>query len=234
MIPTLQSETHRWRGRPRHGELLLALVSLLFVQSCLSPENMIHRVALNALFFLVVLSAIRSLTGSAVRMWGTLLAGGVAYVTSWANEITGTMGLAIVSDACFALVFVILIYAVGENVFGEGPIDASRIIGAVSIYFLLGLLWAFLYTLAELIQPGSFLFPVANTESIQNTRLISEFIYFSNVTLTTLGYGDVVPLSRPAKMLAVLQAMLGQLYVAIVIARMVGLQVSQRSSDSVG
>jgi hypothetical protein len=214
--------------------LLLALVSLLFVQSCLSPENQIHRVALNALFFLVVLSAIRSLTGSAARMWGTLLAGVLAYATSWANEIIGTMWLAVVSDACFALVFVFLIYAVGENVFGKGSIDANRIIGAVSIYFLLGLLWAFLYTLVELVQPGAFLFPAVNTESIRNTRLISEFIYFSNVTLTTLGYGDVVPLSRPAKMLAVLQAMLGQLYVAIVIARMVGLQVSQRSSDSVG
>lgn len=70
------------------------------------------------------------------------------------------------------------------------------------------------------------------SEMPQNTRLISEFIYFSNVTLTTLGYGDVVPLSRPAKMLAVMQAMLGQLYVAIVIARMVGLQVSQRRENA--
>ncbi|MFG0265581.1 MAG: potassium channel family protein [Rhodopirellula sp. JB055] len=231
MNSTLQPETTRLPRRPRHGELLLALVSLMFVQSCLSPENQIHRVALNALFFLVVLSAIRSLTGSAARMWGTLLAGVSAYAASWANEITGTAWLAIVSDSCFALVFVFLIYAVGENVFGEGPIDANRIIGAVSIYFLLGLLWAFLYTLAALVQPGAFLFPVENAESTENTRLLSEFIYFSNVTLTTLGYGDVVPLSRPAKMLAVLQAMLGQLYLAVVVARMVGLQVSQKSTE---
>ena len=56
-------------------------------------------------------------------------------------------------------------------------------------------------------------------------------IYFSNVTLTTLGYGDILPLSNLARMLANLEAMAGQLYVAIVIARMVGVQVTQRPAE---
>ncbi|WP_039963746.1 potassium channel family protein [Rhodopirellula europaea] len=232
MTLPLKLESHRWLREPRHGELLLALVALIFIQSCLSAENVVHRVVINGFFFVVVLSAIRSFSGSTKRMWATLLVGVLAYATSWANEITGLMGLAIASDVCFALVFLTLIHAVGVNVFCEGPIDANRIIGAVSIYFLLGLLWAFLYTLVELIEPGAFSFPVVESDSPQNTRLISEFIYFSNVTLTTLGYGDVVPLSRPAKMMAVMQAMIGQLYVAIVIARMIGMQVSQRRENA--
>ncbi|PHQ36323.1 potassium channel family protein [Rhodopirellula bahusiensis] len=228
MILARAPQTNRWLTHSRHGELLLALVSLIFIQSCLSAENVVHRVVINGLFFLVVLSAIRSFSGSKLRMWATMFIGGLAYAASWANEMAGMKGLAVASDVCFAFVFVSLIHAVGVNVFGEGSVDADRIIGAVSIYFLIGLLWAFLYTLVELFEPGSFSFPVQEESLTQNARLISDFIYFSNVTLTTLGYGDVVPMSRPAKMLAVLQAMVGQLYVAIVIARMVGMQVSQR------
>ncbi len=61
--------------------------------------------------------------------------------------------------------------------------------------------------------------------------MVCDMIYFSNVTLTTLGYGDILPLSNLARMLANLEAMAGQLYVAIVIARMVGVQVTQRPVD---
>jgi voltage-gated potassium channel Kch len=59
-------------------------------------------------------------------------------------------------------------------------------------------------------------------------NLVSHFIYFSSVTLTTLGYGDIVPVFRPARMFATLEATAGQLYVAIVIARLVGLHISQK------
>ena len=58
--------------------------------------------------------------------------------------------------------------------------------------------------------------------------MICDLIYFSNVTLTTLGYGDIVPISNLARTLANLEAMAGQLYVAIVIASMVGMQVTQK------
>ncbi|MCC9656769.1 potassium channel family protein [Rhodopirellula halodulae] len=219
------------RSRSTHAELLIALVGLIFIQSWLSPDNQLHRAFFNGLFFLVVLSAIRALSESTWRMYMTLALGAVAYAISWVNDSVGSFWFSAIGDTCFASVFAVLTFTVGQSVFSRGPVDARRIIGAVSIYFLLGLLWAFFYTLIELIEPGSFRIANADAESQSNSRLLSEFIYFSNVTLTTLGYGDIVPESRPAKTMALLEAMLGQLYIAIVIARMVGMQVAQHQKE---
>lgn len=215
------------KHRHHHLELLAALVGLLVVQSFLSPEEKIQRAVLNGVLLLVVLSAIRALSASKIRLWLTLGLGGIAYVLSWADEVHHAWGLVAVIDVCFIAIFSLLISALAENVFGEGPIDANRIVGAVSIFFLFGLAWAFIYALIELIHPGSFKFSSAVVDTTAYPGFVSEFIYFSNVTLTTLGYGDVVPLSPPARIFASLQAMTGQLYIAIVIARLVGLHVSQ-------
>ncbi len=121
--------------------------------------------------------------------------------------------------------------ALAESVFVNGPINANRIIGAVSIYLVLGLIWAFLYSILETLQPGSFTMANDGAGKGLAENLVSHSIYFSSVTLTTLGYGDIVPISRPARMFATLEATLGQLYIAIVIARLVGLHISQNRQN---
>ncbi|PAY15505.1 hypothetical protein CKO51_31455 [Rhodopirellula sp. SM50] len=89
-----------------------------------------------------------------------------------------------------------------------------------------------LIALTELCLPGSFRFPSDAVADEARPGFVGEFVYFSNVTLTTLGYGDMVPLSPPARIIASLQAMAGQLYVAIVIARLVRLQISQTADQA--
>ncbi|QDV47645.1 Ion channel [Stieleria neptunia] len=216
----------------RHLELLIALISILVLQSFVSSDDRLQRVLLNAMFLIVVLSAMRSLACSKIRMWATIVLGVAAYALSWIDEVHSSRLVTGSTDVCFIAIFVLLISSLAEHVFGEGPVDANRIIGAISIYFLIGLAWAFLYALIELIDPGSFQSNASSTFGETRPGFVAEFIYFSNVTLTTLGYGDVTPVSRPARMLATLQAMIGQLYVAIVIARLVGLQISQATVDS--
>lgn len=74
----------------------------------------------------------------------------------------------------------------------------------------------------ETFQPGSFQMP-------QGTINQATFTYYSYVTLTTLGYGDITPISTPARSLALLEAMMGQLYLAVLIARLVGIHIAQSS-----
>lgn len=203
------------------------LIVLLVIQSFLSTESTFQRAIFNLLFLGLVLSAIRTLSESRIRMLTAVTVGAVAYALSWAAEARPSAAFVAASYACHIVVFLFLVVALAENVFGDGPVDLNRIMGAVSIYLVLGLVWSLLYSLLEILQPGSFTMARHDAGQGHGQTLVSHFIYFSSVTLTTLGYGDIVPISRPARMFSTLEATIGQLYLAIVIARLVGLHISQ-------
>ena len=84
-------------------------------------------------------------------------------------------------------------------------------------------MWAFFYTFLELVDPASF-----NIDLSQPGDYLSEFQYYSFVTITTLGYGDITPVTGVAKSFSVLEAVVGQLYMVVVIAWMVGNYVRQK------
>ena len=113
--------------------------------------------------------------------------------------------------------------------FGTGPIDKERIFASLSLYLLFGLIFALIFTVIEELLPGSFHFPnTVSPDSISGS--LEHLTYFSYVTLATLGYGDIVPVSGPAKGLAILEAVLGQMYLVVVVARLVSLY--GRSEDN--
>ena len=97
------------------------------------------------------------------------------------------------------------------------------------LYFLFILVWSYVYLVIEIWKPGSF-----NIETWQvltedtRRRLYNELYYFSGVTITTLGFGDISPVTKIARSWVTLQAIIGQFYLAIVIARLVGLYTSER------
>ncbi len=102
----------------------------------------------------------------------------------------------------------------------SGPITFHRIQGAVAAYVLLGVIWAYAYALLALLRPGAFSGPVSPADGPR------AWLYFSFVTLTTVGYGDVLPVHPTARSLAVLEAVTGPLYLAILISRLVSLAVA--------
>jgi hypothetical protein len=104
--------------------------------------------------------------------------------------------------------------------------DVSRevIAAAVVVYMFLGMFWAGLYSTLELLFPGSFTVPAGSTGPVSQP-----FVYFSFTTLTTLGYGDITPVSGAARAFATLEALLGQIYLAVLIARLVGIHASRPS-----
>lgn len=212
----------------RHLDLLGTLVLLQVSQSFLSADSVIQRALFKLLFLAVVVSAVRTLSKSRVRMFLAVTTGVIGYALSAYADFHPSTALIAAADSCYIVVFVLLIVVLADNVFSDGPVDLNRIVGAVSIYFVLGLVFAFVFSLLQAFQPGAFNLTPISKEAGSHQLMFSELNYFSNVTLTTLGYGDINPISRPARTLATLEAMIGQLYLAIVMARLVGLYILQR------
>jgi len=106
-------------------------------------------------------------------------------------------------------------------------IDTNLIIGSVCIYLLIGLEWAFVYSLLEQLAPGSFQGNLAEFSDASQRQdwLLLHFVYYSYTTLTTLGYGDIVPRTSPAQMMSSLEAITGQFYLAILVARLIGIHL---------
>jgi uncharacterized membrane protein len=115
----------------------------------------------------------------------------------------------------------VLACAVAINVFAAGHAITDRVFGAVVLYLLLGLIWAVAYAAVHTADPGAF----AGVPRHDDTP--PDWVYFSFVTLTTVGYGDITAVARSARTLAILEALVGQLYPAVIIARLVSLQVSK-------
>lgn len=115
-----------------------------------------------------------------------------------------------------------LVVMLVRRLFHTDRVTADTLSSAISGYFLLGILWAFLYGVLHTLQPGSF--------RGLDTPDAPQLFYFSFVTLTTLGYGDIVPVTDAAETAAVFEAVVGQLYLAVMIARLVGLHIASAQS----
>ncbi len=109
--------------------------------------------------------------------------------------------------------------------FRQGPVTWSRIQGGICVYLLLGLAWASAYQLIDQLHPGSFHFVSEPTDIDQAT---SKLVYFSFATLTTVGFGDVLPVAPFARSLAIAEAMVGQLFPAILIGALVAMAMQSR------
>ena len=129
-----------------------------------------------------------------------------------------------VSSYFFAIVFfVYLVKRVLSHIFKDGPVNFYRIQGSVVVFMLVGLIYSLLYTLVEFFFPGSF---SSTHVSSAYQPIYSHFMYFSFVTMTTLGLGDMIPVGSLAKSLVVFQGMIGLLYPVIMIARLVSMEVA--------
>ena len=133
----------------------------------------------------------------------------------------GTLGLVV--DAALTLFMLSTLGAmVVWQIFREGPITRQRVQGSIVIYLLLGLIWAEAYTLAASLNSASF----AGTVPQGRNALSAHLTYFSFVTLTTVGYGDILPTNLLTRTLANLEGLLGTLFPAILIARLVSMEIA--------
>ena len=138
-----------------------------------------------------------------------------------------TNGIATANDApvfyylSFAAMFVFLLLAIRSalrQVVFDTEINSNRLYGAVCVYLMLGVLWALMYSALGQLDPDAF----AGSLSINNEKWSPDWIYYSFVTLTTLGYGDILPVSSTARALAYGEAVVGVFYMAMLVAALVG------------
>jgi Ion channel len=136
--------------------------------------------------------------------------------------------LSVVLHALSALFFALTVGVILRDVNRAREVSADTIYGAFCGYLLTGLLFSHLYSMVEIVQPGSFRSDaLALAGDLAGDRRHYLLVYFSFVTLATVGYGDITPSGDTARGLAVVEAIVGQFYIAVLVAVLIGKRVSQ-------
>jgi hypothetical protein len=213
--PVVAALTRFWVDDNGLSLFLLLLFFVIFVIPPLAPSSGGRSLFADVLQYLLLVSGVRTL-GEArlVRRVLTCVAL-VAVVVDLGSRLVPvpepwSLGMNLLSLALFLAV------VLGRTL-RPGPVTRRRLEGGIAAYLLLGVIWAFAYALVERLIPTAFTGPVGPADAPR------AWFYFSFVTLTTVGYGDVLPSHAVARSLAMLEAVVGPLYLAILISRLVSL-----------
>jgi hypothetical protein len=154
-----------------------------------------------------------------------------AFGSQWLSHFINSRIVFVFSRSLGCLFYLLIAVAIVANVLKSEIVTADKICGGICAYLVIGLMWAFLFGLIEVVHPGSFL---ENGQLIAPDRgtshqfvLLNSMIYYSLATLTTTTYGDILPKTTPARALSNLEAIAGQMYVAVLISRLVALHITQ-------
>ena len=131
--------------------------------------------------------------------------------------------------AAFQTVFLAYIsFKIMRYLMNARRIDSEMIYAAICLYLLVGLVWAVTYFAVVLIDPNAIglVLSIDKVTVVNAAEVLQELVYFSYVTQTTLGYGDISPVSGIARAIVISQSLFGQIYIAVIVARLVGLQVA--------
>jgi hypothetical protein len=209
-------------------ELLIAL-ALLFVFFPFVEEIKGGDLIVSLLLSLVLLSAVLAVSDRTRVLLIALVLAIPAIAGRWINHFRPDL----VHPAVFLTAALVLVAFVVVNllrfVWRAPSVNIEVLCASISAYLMLGLMWTIAYWLVDQLTPGAFAF---NTNAGPRSMDGFNGFYFSFVTLSTVGYGDITPVSRIARWLAAMEAMTGLLYVAVLISRLVGLYSSAKSDDS--
>jgi hypothetical protein len=219
------------RTKPRHFTvLLITLIVLLVVHPLIDLDAPDVAPLFSAVRGVVFVAAICTIwQDKRARPWAILL-GLPALLADFTNSIffAAAPPAVIVTVHCFPVLFLGYAFVWSlHSIFQDRIVSADTISGALCGYLLLGFAFGHLYCAIEALRPGSFVVATdVGPLPADLSRRFSFFCYYSFMTLTTVGYGDVVPRSPPARAFAILEAIVGQAYVAVIIASLVAMNVS--------
>jgi hypothetical protein len=217
-----------------YAALLVTLLVLLVAEPILGavvPGGWLLEVAL----VVVLVTAMARITRQRRGLGLTLIVGVPAVLGRVVIAVLGDppgLTRALIFTAT-ALLLLRIVVAIGRHVLTAREVTGDILAGAVCLYLLLGLMWAIAYAFLLALDPGAF--AVADhllDGGAGRGPSFSAITYFSFVTLTTLGYGEMSPITPIARNLAWLEAVVGQLFVAITIARLVAMNIAHRASAS--
>ncbi len=215
----VQLPTRFWASERSLTAFLVLLLLTIFVLPPLLGDRPLARFTLDVLFCLLLVGGAISAPLSRRLRALIVLASVVALLTRILEEVAPSASLEAAAILSRLVSLLLLSVVVLAQVLKDGTVTLHRIQGAIAAYILFGLTWASAYQV----------FMVLDGEAFHGASSMRDLVYYSFVTLTTVGYGDVTPVSHGARMLAVAEALTGQLYPAILVARLVSLEVASRS-----
>jgi hypothetical protein len=198
----------------------MALLALLFVYPFLD-DSLPHRLIGGLLNVTILVTAAYAASESRHMFFVAVLLAVPSFSLQVAYLITRDGALGELLFLAYAIFYSFTIGHVLRYVLRPGEVTADKIHGAIAGYILMGLLWTALYLFLNKMQPGSFAFN--GVRDFDNPLVFPDFLYFSFITLTTTGYGDIAPVTGHARSLAILEQLAGTFYIAILIARLTGL-----------
>jgi hypothetical protein len=214
------SRARRAYGRHRFTWLFASLLLTVGAGPTLVALDTRHN-PLELLLALNLLAAIASVVRDR-GMWLPLAIGAAFLVARTLRAIVGGPALFVLTESVWITAIVLAMIAAFRHAMRRGPVNVDRVIAALDAYLLAGLVFGVAYATIERLRPHSLASPSGAPLTL------SDAIYFSFVTLATLGYGDVTPVSPAARGLAVLEGISGQLYLTVLVARLVSLYAQQR------
>jgi hypothetical protein len=221
--PVVAALTRFWVDDNGLSLFLLLLFFLIFVVPPLVPSGGGRSLAADLLQYLLLVSGVRTLGEARVVRWvltGVALVAVAVDLGSRLVTVPQPWGLAM-----NLLSLVLFLAVVLGRTLRPGPVTRRRLEGGIAAYLLLGVIWAFAYALVERLVPAAFSGPVGPGDAPRT------WFYFSFATLTTVGYGDVLPVHPVARSLAMLEAVVGPLYLAILISRLVSLTAGAAAGE---
>ena len=207
----------------RFMRLLILLLGLL-VLSPLFEEFFKVRIFGELFFTAIFIYAAYSFSRSKALAAAAVSLALPAIASFWLKPFVTGQWVEISGGLCGMAFIALIITALLRHIFLQQDVSADLIAGAIVAYLLMAVMWSLLYDVLEAAYPGSFKFPEGTTQPRGQMSL-----YFSLVTITTVGYGDITPVTRVARAFANLEAVVGQLYLVILVSWLVGMYVSQKS-----
>jgi voltage-gated potassium channel Kch len=203
--------------------LTVGLVLLLFIGSVLEyiPGDYGPRIVQAATISFIMITALGQ-KGQHTRLVINIIFVLVMTLVVVAGAVLDNAGFSYAHLILLLCFFIWMTKLLLYQVLFTGAVDGNKIIGAICIYMLLAMIWAMLYLLIAQALPGSFN-GVPQAPWLEN---FSTATYFSFVTITTLGYGDILPISPLARFLVTMEAIVGVFYMAIVVASLIGVRLS--------
>lgn len=222
---------------PFKGGFIFLLISLvlLFVLFPFVPEEVIGVNFLDIFFSIILLSGVYAVSHRKSLFYLALFFAFTAFGAGVLIYFVKAPVILLIRYISYILFFFVVISAILSHLLRAKKVTADIIFGSICVYLLLGMIWAMGFSVIEIFQPGSFLSAMESigtgSSEFFNRSSFRSLIYYSFVTLTTLGYGDIVPSTPPARMFSILESITGQLYIAILIARLVGLHIVHSKKD---
>jgi len=184
----------------------------------------IERVIFDVFLSIVLLSAVYTVSPKKHVFTIALLLSLPTFAGMWATYFLKNFYVTLVGWSFAVAFFGFIGIIVLSDVLRAEKVTTDTIHAAICVYLLMGVTWALLYSVMEGIRPESFV--IAQGQFSGATDYVPHFLYYSFVTLTTLGFGDITPLTPAAKSFSYMEAVTGQIYIAVLIARLVGLHIA--------